>query len=80
MSRRWILFSDAEFAALCYSKESRMNGQYQQPTDSLNNDNKYVGFRGLWGFLDSVGGSPCLPWQGGYVENSTSRSPFSCGH
>ncbi|KAM9179130.1 ubiquitin carboxyl-terminal hydrolase 22 isoform 2-T2 [Mergus octosetaceus] len=23
------------------SKESRMNGQYQQPTDSLNNDNKY---------------------------------------
>ncbi|KAK2543642.1 Usp22 [Columba livia] len=22
-------------------KESRMNGQYQQPTDSLNNDNKY---------------------------------------
>uniref|UniRef100_A0A8C9Q6C4 Ubiquitin carboxyl-terminal hydrolase n=1 Tax=Spermophilus dauricus TaxID=99837 RepID=A0A8C9Q6C4_SPEDA len=28
-------------AALCYSKESRMNGQYQQPTDSLSNDNKY---------------------------------------
>nr|XP_060641817.1 ubiquitin carboxyl-terminal hydrolase 22-like [Anolis sagrei ordinatus] len=23
------------------SKESRMNGQYQQPADSLNNDNKY---------------------------------------
>lgn len=23
------------------SKESRMNGQYQQPLDSLNNDNKY---------------------------------------
>lgn len=30
-----------------YSKESRMNGQYQQPLDSLNNDNKYVGFQGL---------------------------------
>lgn len=28
-------------AVVCYSKESRMNGQYQQPTDSLNNDNKY---------------------------------------
>ncbi|OXB67535.1 hypothetical protein ASZ78_004653 [Callipepla squamata] len=26
------------------SKESRMNGQYQQPTDSLNNDNKYLLF------------------------------------
>lgn len=30
-----------------YSKESRMNGQYQQPLDSLNNDNKYVGLQGL---------------------------------
>lgn len=29
-----------------YSKESRMNGQYQQPLDSLNNDNKYVGLQG----------------------------------
>uniref|UniRef100_A0AAR2JY26 Ubiquitin carboxyl-terminal hydrolase n=1 Tax=Pygocentrus nattereri TaxID=42514 RepID=A0AAR2JY26_PYGNA len=26
------------------SKESRMNGQYQQPVDSLNNDNKYALF------------------------------------
>ncbi|XP_077019453.1 ubiquitin carboxyl-terminal hydrolase 22 [Tamandua tetradactyla] len=26
------------------SKESRMNGQYQQPADSLNNDNKYALF------------------------------------
>jgi hypothetical protein len=24
-----------------------MNGQYQQPLDSLNNDNKYVGLQGL---------------------------------
>lgn len=25
-----------------------MNGQYQQPLDSLNNDNKYVGYK-VWG-------------------------------
>jgi hypothetical protein len=37
------------FAVVDYSKESRMNGQYQQPTDSLNNDNKYVGLWGTWG-------------------------------
>lgn len=41
------LSSELVIQLLPYSKESRMNGQYQQPLDSLNNDNKYVRLQDL---------------------------------
>lgn len=31
---------DLVCCAVCFSKESRMNGQYQQTVDPFNNDNK----------------------------------------